>query len=755
MTQWLKPRARHACIFGALLAVLMGCNEGGNEPPPKSTFAIAEPIDDSKVPPEPVIGIVTEVPDTEQKKPETDGGKAIPLVDPESQIVPLVPAKATRFTEIAPDTIGGATFAASSAYDYDLGNLVAKVSSSDITFADSRILITPIKGWIRYPNGAESSPASVRYPVVVFLHGQHTDSATSRSYQGYDYLAKELAAHGYVVLSIDASRINEEMLTASFGMFVSPGGDVSGQSRAQLLLGTLDRLRQIDENGQIGADGKPGALGNLKGKLDFGRIGIMGHSRGGKGVSNAILFNKSRRGVTEADFKAAMLATKLPDFLTPFPDLTAAVTPRAGSTPARIDDTKFTAAIEKFNIFFAAGSGNAMVPPPYAFKGALMVAPVSDAGGSPGLNDVPLANLLPSCDGDVSQLDGARVYDRNRFGTETDSAPRYQILVQGGNHNFYNKEWSQDENPSPTGYCGYDRKGAFRLNADDQRRNGLFIMNSFLRYHVGGEQKFANYWNGTAQLPDAACPAGKGPCDKSMVLTVQKNGGRNKLIQRFDKTDSLERNALGLTVTFAGFEGGAPVRCDMPQGDVTTVGTCTPNRLDGFAYGASTTQGLRSIADHVELAWSKKDASVVEDITALSAKGYDSLTFRIAVVRPMGQEVLVTLTDSTGHAWTVTASDFSDALYNAPRRKKGGDVPADKDLPMVDDADDANYSSGQVKILMSMVAIPLKAFEGVDANNLKELKLVFPKESGKVAITDIELQNLGRDKPQQKLAAKQ
>ena len=53
---------------------------------------------------------------------------------------------------------------------------------------------------------------------------------------------------------------------------------------------------------------------------------------------------------------------------------------------------------------------------------------------------------------------------------------------------------------------------------------------------------------------------------------------------------------------------------------------------------------------------------------------------------------------------------------------------------------------------MNMVAIPLKAFEGIDLTSLKELKLVFPKESGKVAITDIELQNLGRDKPAQKLA---
>jgi hypothetical protein len=74
---------------------------------------------------------------------------------------------------------------------------------------------------------------------------------------------------------------------------------------------------------------------------------------------------------------------------------------------------------------------------------------------------------------------------------------------------------------------------------------------------------------------------------------------------------------------------------------------------------------------------------------------------------------------------------------------------------MVDHPDDTKWVE-KVPQLLNMVAIPLKAFEGVDTNNLKELKLVFPKESGKVAITDIELQNLGREKTeQQKVAAKQ
>ena len=66
------------------------------------------------------------------------------------------------------------------------------------------------------------------------------------------------------------------------------------------------------------------------------------------------------------------------------------------------------------------------------------------------------------------------------------------------------------------------------------------------------------------------------------------------------------------------------------------------------------------------------------------------------------------------------------------------------DIPLLDHTADAPYANGEVKILLNMVAIPLQAFEGIDLGHLEKLKLAFPKESGKVAITDIELQNFGR-----------
>ncbi|RCW80634.1 alpha/beta hydrolase family protein [Phyllobacterium bourgognense] len=886
MTQWLKPGTRlacrlaqTACISALLVGALSGCNED-KTPATGSTFDVPPPVKTTVTTDGPVTGTVTV--GSPAQEPITTGGLAIPL-----------PTKIGRFTEIAPDTAGGATFRSSPEMDYDLGHLVASVAHDLTSASDDQVMISQVAGWMRYPQDPVSPLASKgRFPVIIFEHGQH--SSSDPSYKGYDYLAEELASHGYVVLSVDGNAINGNLM-----------GDREGQARAQLILGTLDRLQEIDKKGQVNESGETGPLNFLKGKLDFTRVGIMGHSRGGQGVSNAIKYNQTRVGVSPGDLIKALEAD--PDFFADdYPDLVAAVTPAptqpvvtpavakiekvvpahideerftlvyerakatltgaslpdaetlktlmlAGPTPfstvfpellttiipattemvekeptASIDETQFKViyerykespfvggllpdaesiktlllaghftlsaafpdflatvvpataqpvvndegqtndtndnneenqpndgakmtfeeAVTKYNIFYAAGRETI---PPYDFKGAFMLAPM-DNNGNLGVNNVPLANLLPTCDGDVGFLHGARSYDHNRFGPVADTAPRYQIQVSGANHNFYNTEWKDDDMDynDKVSYCADNRSHPMRLNRVDQRRGGSFLINSFMRYHVGGEHKFAAYWNGTAQLPNAACPSTDGPCDEHIVLTVQKGAPSRKLIARFERDDSVNSNELGGTISLNGFT--ALARCEMPIGNDYSIGSiCQPGLLDGFQYainpnGEWRNYGMLSIADQLDLAWSNPNASLVTDLKGLSAKGMDSLTFRIGVVRPTGQEVLVTLTDGAGRTATLTASDFSNATYNAPR-------PKADDRPLKDHPDDEVFANkGELKVLMNMVAIPLKAFEGVDTNNLKELKLVFPKESGKVAITDIELQNLDREKPSQKLA---
>jgi hypothetical protein len=43
-----------------------------------------------------------------------------------------------------------------------------------------------------------------------------------------------------------------------------------------------------------------------------------------------------------------------------------------------------------------------------------------------------------------------------------------------------------------------------------------------------------------------------------------------------------------------------------------------------------------------------------------------------------------------------------------------------------------------------MAAIPLGAFHGIDLNALTQLNLTMPGQQGKIALTDVQFQTLGR-----------
>jgi len=146
--------------------------------------------------------------------------------------------------------------------------------------------------------GEVYTPHSIdgRAPVVVLLHGRHVTCASRHdadlvwpcpaalpavpSYLGYATLAKNLASHGVVVVSIGANGIN-----AADG-FAADGG---ASARAQLVLEHLRRLRSWDSGTGTGA---PVGFDRFTHHLDLDDIGLMGHSRGGEGVVAAAQLNQ-------------------------------------------------------------------------------------------------------------------------------------------------------------------------------------------------------------------------------------------------------------------------------------------------------------------------------------------------------------------------------------------------------------------------------------------------------------------------------
>jgi hypothetical protein len=147
-------------------------------------------------------------------------------------------------------------------------------------------------GSVIYPSDLTSGP----FPVVLFLHGRHEtcyDTMTMASsaywpctgsdkpipsYEGYDYLAKNLASNGYIVISISANCIN-----ATDGGL----GDAGMNARGVLTQHHLDLWNKWNTTG-----GVPFGT-TFVGRLNMQDIGTMGHSRGGEGVVYNALYNKS------------------------------------------------------------------------------------------------------------------------------------------------------------------------------------------------------------------------------------------------------------------------------------------------------------------------------------------------------------------------------------------------------------------------------------------------------------------------------
>ncbi|MFF4410758.1 hypothetical protein [Streptomyces sp. NPDC001404] len=154
-----------------------------------------------------------------------------------------------------------------------------------------------LRASVTYPR----QPGSEKHPLALMLHGWGTatcqtgdqpararswpcgkDAKPVDNYLGYSYLAEALAEKGYVVVSVSANGIQAQEKNE---------GHIA---RAALLDKHLELWQQLSQ-------GK-GPLAELKqftGRVDLGRVGTMGHSRGGGGVlAQALDSHKPPAGVT-------------------------------------------------------------------------------------------------------------------------------------------------------------------------------------------------------------------------------------------------------------------------------------------------------------------------------------------------------------------------------------------------------------------------------------------------------------------------
>lgn len=168
------------------------------------------------------------------------------------------------------------------------------VSVAEYDFGDSVFTPTDLddpvemRALVRYPTGLPGGP----YPLVLLLHGRHSTCYHGAdfsggwpceapfvpipSHQGYDYVSKVLASHGYIVVSISANGINAQDGVADLGAL----------ARAELLQEHLDLWNDFNTEGGV-------PFGNaFVGKVDLQNVGTMGHSRGGEGAVRHVRLNR-------------------------------------------------------------------------------------------------------------------------------------------------------------------------------------------------------------------------------------------------------------------------------------------------------------------------------------------------------------------------------------------------------------------------------------------------------------------------------
>jgi hypothetical protein len=214
----------------------------------------------------------------------------------------------------------------------------------------------PLHGVVRYPSGPGP------FPIVLIVHGNH--DPLDASYPGYDYLLDHLASHCMIAVSVEEDFLN---------------GNTSGEmdARGIVLLRHLQLWREWSRT--------PGH--RFYGKVDMGRVGLAGHSRGGEAIVAAHLQNYTRHNPSD---------------------------------PAH-----------NFN---------------FGIRSLYAIAPVDGQydDGPITLNGADYYVMHGSHDGDVADFGGHRQYDRAFPVSGSTNNFKGLLFIHGANHAFWNTSWDHE-----------------------------------------------------------------------------------------------------------------------------------------------------------------------------------------------------------------------------------------------------------------------------------------------------------------------
>jgi hypothetical protein len=377
--------------------------------------------------------------------------------------------------------------------------------------------------------------------------------------------------------------------------------------------------------------------------------------------------------------------------------------------------------------------------------------PTDSANQAPGrrVRGTNWATLLGGCDGANFPTAGADAFERAKDAPRGRSFAKFQWLVGGANHSWYNTVWTDDDilwehipgGPVPMrdSACSPGSPTSVRLSPDEQRRTGLALIGGFMRRYVGGERGFDAFLQNGARLPRSACPALRAvPCG-ALVRSSYVAPAPRRVVVGPGARRPLSRNALGGRLFARGLsrldwcdpdEGFSAGAVEPPR---PPVRRCPgPLTVINFDTGEIERVINRSWTRQLVVAWNRSARLVAKlPRAAGDVSRFGTLGFRAAVnldgrnpmpianrARPATQRLDVVLRDRGGRRAGVAAERFSSAL-------------------------DPPVGTGLRQLLLNDVRIPLTRFRGVDLRRLAAVELRFGvrgRRSGAIQLADMAFQ---------------
>ncbi|HLP12025.1 MAG TPA: T9SS type A sorting domain-containing protein [Flavobacteriales bacterium] len=327
------------------------------------------------------------------------------------------------------------------------------------------------------------------------------------------------------------------------------------------------------------------------------------------------------------------------------------------------------------------------------------------------LNGIPMMNISPYCDGDVSDLQGVYFYDDTRYNDTSDHTARHQVLMLGTNHNFYNTVWTPGLYPaggsddwddiygSSNNFCGTSGSINKRLTPSRQQAAYTAYASAFYRYYMEGDTSFAPILH-----VDDLIPPTSSTLDSSEVFVSWHAEDTMRLdINRVLMESSEVVNTLGGTASQAGL-----FIYDVCSDDLSAEIDCNLS----FSHDKEPHSGSGSELGmpQLEIEWDN-DTAWWENILPAANQdisGFRHFQFRFGVnfstsLADTPVDFAIELTDVLDSTASLNIADYTNANYFPP----------------------GSHFLCIPKVMFNSVKIPLSDFSGIDLEQIKKVTFRF------------------------------